>query len=185
MPRTHDDFDDDDFDGYRRPPVREVKRGNRLAVVITAGMLLALLVGGIVMFMLRGKRAEHAAERARTNVLRVEQMRASAGAPVVSESNWPRIVGVWTRTPAESEVEGYPFRFEFSENMRAVTLRATDGGKPFRQESTVEVLSDNNDVIRLRLHVPMGLYGYTFRLRPNGTLTLEDGKSGLVFVREP
>ena len=192
MPRPRDDYDDDDFDGYNRPQRRESGGRSRVAVIlIGVGIVLAMLVGVLVLFMSRSQRAEHAAERARADVLRVEDMRAAGMrdnvvGPKTREASgpaWPRMLGMWARTPGEKEDGGYPYQIAFRRDSTATTLRVNYEGEPIQQESKVEVLSDQNDVARLRLQVHMGMYNYTFTLKPDGTLSLDDGKGGLVFGR--
>ncbi len=183
MPRSRDDYDDDDFDGYDRPRTREPGGRSRVAVtLIGAGIVLVMIVGVLVLFVIRGQRTEHALEKARA----AAQIRDNVVRPMMQtarEPAWPRMVGMWTRTPAEKEEGGYPYQIEFRKDFTATTLRVNYDGKSVEQESTVEVLSDDKDTARLSLHVPMGLYGYTFTLRPDGTLSLDDGKGGLVFRR--
>jgi hypothetical protein len=93
------------------------------------------------------------------------------------------MIGTWNRVPRGAGDTDYPYRFEFRDDLTAATTRLGSGGHPVRYESRVEILSDQGDTVRLRLRVNAGMYSYTFTLRPDGGLVLDDGRGGLVFMR--
>lgn len=184
MPRARDEFDDEDYDGYRRRLPRGSGGGNRVTLPVILGMVVALVVGMGVLYLLRSQRSDQqAAERDRAAAMQFDLARSTV-AREAPEPTWPRMVGVWTRTPGENETGGHPYRFKFRQDRTAETLRASSDREPIRQESTVEILSDQGNSVRLRLIVPMGLYGYTFTIQPDGALLLDDGNGGLLFQRD-
>ena len=183
MPRrdTDDDFEDDEYLPRRHRDAGESGAGLWTGLGV-AGVVV--VVGMLVLFVSRGREAHRAQAEAAFARAEAERMRAVPGPNAFStttENAWSRMIGVWERRPRGGDDTSYPYRFEFRDDLTATTARLGPGGPPVRQESRVEILSDQGDTVRLQLH--MGSYDYTFTLRPDGRLELGDEAAGLVFTR--
>lgn len=188
MPRRRDD-DYDDWDDYQPRGRRDRDPGGGgppAAVWVGLGVGAIVVVAVIAIFVMRGRNDPRAmaAERAQADQAATA---ARAAAEAASRSRgapaWPRLIGTWERPTRGKTDTGYHFRFEFRADMTGTMTRLDSDGNPLRQDVTVEILSDGDDTARLRLLVPRGLYGYTFTLKPDGTMVLDDRKGGLVFWR--
>lgn len=184
--RRDDDFDDEDYEPLLRRRDTEGRRAYP-AMLLGGFALAALVVAGLFVFVI--SRTRVAMERA-TETVAMEREAAVARMKQVPTqtrtigANWAKLVGTWSRKPDGKEDSDYPYRFEFRADHTCTMTRANPGGDPIRRDSRVEVLVDEGAAVRLKLHVNMGVYSYQFHLKPDGTLTLDDGKVGLVFTRD-
>lgn len=212
MPRKRprdDDFDDldDDIEVYdedgrplRRRRRREAQNTGMPLWVFGGIGVGAVLVIVVVVFIARSKRAERDQEvvAARAEQERLIALNLAREAetrrrdveprprphdfppPRVSGQNWGKVVGTWQRPAAH---DGYPHSFDFRPDRSVTMTRVNFDGTPKSHEAVAEVHIDEAETLSLILHVQMGTYSYSFRVKPDGTLVLHDGKDGLVFAR--
>lgn len=184
MTRSRDEFDEDDYDGYRRPQSGGAGRARVVATAVAAAIVLVMITAVLVLFVRRGQRAEVAIEQVRAEATRVETARnAPPLRPLPTAHAWPRMIGTWSRTPADQEEGGYPFYLEFHKDHTGAIKHTGSGGMPIQHEVKVEVVADQGNTARLALITKDGRYVYTLTVNPGGTLTLDDRKGGLVFHR--
>jgi len=198
MPRRQDDDDFDDDEYMPRKRAAETGGGGMVAwLFIALGVGGAIVVGVIVLLFTRGQRAQHAAELARADAEARMAARPEGGMkrdiarprppddtpPRTVGTNWQKVVGTWSRQPADKEEGGYPYQFEFRNDLSVTMTRVNYDGRSVGQEARAEVRLDQNEQLMLILHVHMGTYSYSFRVNADDTLVLDDGKDGLTFRR--
>lgn len=189
MARRHeDDYDDEDDQPYGQSRERGASKG--FGVLLLSGLAVGLiLVGVMVFFVFRTRNAvqqvtdQAAAERQAALEHLAKRGQASTGPQRTAGANWAKLIGTWSRQPAETEQGGYPYRFEFRADRTCTTTRTGPGGEPVQQDASVEIVADQNNSVRLALIVPTGRYVYSFQLKPDGSLVLDNGKDGLVFTQ--
>jgi hypothetical protein len=194
-----DDFDDEDDRSQRR---RGETGGGGMAVwLFTALGLGAVVVVGLIVLLVSGKKKDDTTETpaAQSSQPAPQPRPQPKGDSPKSDparpkppdfapqgnpgTNWAKAIGTWQReVPANDPNAGYPYQLEFRKDLTATAIWNRQDG-PAPQEMRVEVRDDRGDSLMLVLHVPMGTYSYSFKVKPDGMLVLDDWKSGLAFKR--
>jgi hypothetical protein len=195
MPRRRDDDDDFDDDEYLPPQRRESRRTGFPALLLGGLVFGAVVV--LASISLYAARSRQADERMAQEVAVAREQEAltrqvepnpnevavtlprrpptiaphSRGTP---GANWAKVAGAtWQREPAAKDDTGYPYLFEFREDLTARTIHVGPDGKPQPREGWVEVTLDRDDELTLVQHAFTGPNTYSFRLKPDGTLVGE------------
>ena len=180
--RPEDDFDDEEY----LPPDRRDERPRRFPVVIVGLLVGAAVVGAGLYFVGANRRAAEQIRRVTAEretaaaVIERQKRLAAADKP---RSNWEKAIGTWVREPGPQDQGGSPYRFEFRNDLTALTVRTNFDGQPQQREGRVEVLADHGTRLMLRMEVPGGTISYTFRFKPDATLVLDSGEGELAFTR--
>jgi hypothetical protein len=184
--RYRDDWDEEEDRPFRRR--RSSRSGIPLPVVlgVGAGVMLLLLV--LVVFLaLRKPSADRPGPQAPGDPFAVAPPGGEGPVPAAFQpalplpvNHWERLVGTWRQQPGG--LEGHPLELTFLPDRTAQMYFRYADGREVRQNARVEIGPQGVDSISLQLHVPNGLYGYSFKFRDADTIQVAPGEPPAVPV---